>query len=103
VLRNAPFGSTLVKGTEDGYLVVRAMAGICLFIWLSTYPDHPAAGAWGSRLVHAAAAQLLAHYAEAADPDYGKPAEPRETYRQEYIRCNKERCKRCADGHGHGP
>ena len=66
MLRNAPSGSTLVKGTQDGYLVVRAMAGICLFIWLSTYPDHPAAGAWGSRLVHAAAAQLLAHYAKAA-------------------------------------
>ncbi len=56
------------------------------------------------RRVHAATAALLAHYAETADPDYGRPAEPHETYRQEYIRCNKERCKRCADGgQGHGP
>ncbi len=56
------------------------------------------------RRVHAATAALLAHYAETADPDYGRPAEPHETYRQEYIRCNKERCKRCTDGgQGHGP
>lgn len=56
------------------------------------------------RRVHDAAAALLAHYAEAADPNYGRPTEPRETYRQEYIRCGKANCKRCADGgQGHGP
>ncbi len=56
------------------------------------------------RRVHAAAAVLLAHYTETSDPDYGRPTEAHETYRQEYIRCNRERCKRCADGgQGHGP
>ncbi len=25
------------------------------------------------------------------------------TYRQEYVRCGKARCKRCREGHGHGP
>ncbi len=55
------------------------------------------------RRVHAAAAALLAHYEQTADPDYGQPGEPHETYRQEYIRCGKPACKRCADGPGHGP
>ena len=55
------------------------------------------------RRVHAAAAALLARYAETADPDYGRPTEPHETYRQEYIRCGRPACKRCADGQGHGP
>ena len=56
------------------------------------------------RRVHDAAAALLACYAETADPDYGRPVEPRETYRQEYVRCGKLACKRCADGgQGHGP
>ncbi len=55
------------------------------------------------RRVHAAAAALLAHYATAADPDYGRTTEPHETYRLEYIRCSKPACKRCADGQGHGP
>ena len=55
------------------------------------------------RRVHAAAAALLAHYAETADPDYGRRTKPQETYRQEYIRCGKAGCKRCADEQGHGP
>jgi GNAT superfamily N-acetyltransferase len=48
----APPGITMVEGTDDGYLAVRAMAGdqeagICLFMMLSKYSDHPEAGAWG--------------------------------------------------------
>jgi ribosomal protein S18 acetylase RimI-like enzyme len=48
----APPGITMVEGTEDGYLAVRAMAGdqeagICLFMMLSKYSDHPEADAWG--------------------------------------------------------
>jgi GNAT superfamily N-acetyltransferase len=51
-LMPAPSGITMVEGTEDGYLAVRAMigdqeAGICLFMLLSKYSDHPQAGAWG--------------------------------------------------------
>ena len=47
-----PPGITLVEGTQDGYLSVRAMAGdqeagICLSMRLSKYSDHPAADAWG--------------------------------------------------------
>ncbi len=61
------------------------------------------AGRLGCWRVHAAAAALLAHYAETADPDYGRRSKPHETYRQEYIRCGKAGCKRCADGQGHGP
>lgn len=29
--------------------------------------------------------------------------EPTITHRQEWTRCNNERCKRCKDGPGHGP
>jgi hypothetical protein len=53
--------------------------------------------------VHAAAGALLDHYAETAQPDYGRPAEARETYRQEYTRCGRPHCKHCVKGPGHGP
>ncbi len=56
--------------------------------------------------VYLRAAELEALYTEWQDPDYGRIQEPppeRKTYRQEYVRCGKERCKRCADGAGHGP
>jgi GNAT superfamily N-acetyltransferase len=48
----APPGVAMVEGTDDGYLAIRAMAGdqeagICLFMMLSKYSDHPEAGAWG--------------------------------------------------------
>lgn len=48
----APPGITMVAGTENGYLAVRAMigdqeAGICLFMMLSKYSDHPEAHTWG--------------------------------------------------------
>lgn len=56
------------------------------------------------RRVHTVAGALLARYAETSAPDYGRTAEPHETYRQEYIRCSKASCKRCSDnGTGHGP
>ena len=50
--RPAPPGITMVEGTQDGYLSVRAMAeeqeaGICVFMMLSKYSDHPEANAWG--------------------------------------------------------
>jgi GNAT superfamily N-acetyltransferase len=49
---SVPPGITMVAGTEDGYLAVRAMAGdqeagICLFMLLSKHSDHPDADAWG--------------------------------------------------------
>lgn len=52
VLMSTPPGITMVTGTEDGYLAVRAMAGeqeagICLFMLLSKNSDHPEADAWG--------------------------------------------------------
>ena len=50
-----------------------------------------------------AATALLAQYAEPADPASGRGAKPRELYRQEYIRCGKAGCKRCADAPTHGP
>ena len=28
---------------------------------------------------------------------------PTKTYRQEYVRCGKEGCKKCSTGPGHGP
>ena len=52
------------------------------------------------RRVRARADELIAHIEATQDPDYGR-VEP--TYRQEYVRCGKERCKKCADGPGHGP
>ena len=55
------------------------------------------------RCVDDAAVALRAQYAEPADPDCGRGAKPRELYRQEYIRCGKAGCKRCADGPAHGP
>jgi ribosomal protein S18 acetylase RimI-like enzyme len=47
-----PPGITIVEGTEDGYLSVRAMAGdqeagICVFTLLSRHSDHPEADTWG--------------------------------------------------------
>jgi hypothetical protein len=56
------------------------------------------------RRVHAAASALLEHYTATAAPDYGRAAEPHETYRQEYVKCKKAVCRRCTDnGQGHGP
>ncbi len=48
----APPGITLVESTGDGYLAVRAMAGdqeagICLYMRMSKYSDHPEASGWG--------------------------------------------------------
>ncbi len=48
----APPAITMVERTENGYLAVRAMAGdqeagICLYMRLSKYSDHPEADAWG--------------------------------------------------------
>ena len=28
---------------------------------------------------------------------------PQKTYRQEYVKCGKDGCKKCANGPGHGP
>lgn len=59
------------------------------------------------RQVEARARELIERIAE-----WQKPAPTAEEiqrapggcYRQEYVRCGKERCKKCADGgQGHGP
>lgn len=47
-----PPGITMVERADDNYLSVRAMvddqeAGVCLFIVLSKYSDHPEANSWG--------------------------------------------------------
>jgi hypothetical protein len=58
------------------------------------------------RRVAARVHELQAVYETWRSPDAEAPAEllhEHVTYRQEYVRCGKASCKRCAAGQGHGP
>lgn len=56
--------------------------------------------------VYLRAAELEALYTAWQDPAYREAQEPPpagKSYRQEYVRCGKARCRACQDGRGHGP
>jgi hypothetical protein len=40
---------------------------------------------------------------EAGQQPVDETKAPKKTYRQEYVKCGKARCKKCSDGGAHGP